>query len=254
MKESQVPLSYLQIGGLKIQLMSFRDSLDAVFQGIHARPARIFFVNAHCVTVAQRDPYYQMAVHQAEFVFNDGAGIELAGRLLGAPVKGNLNGTDWIPAFFDRLDASKDRHRVFFLGGTPELVQSRGGYLSEQWPNLLSVGSHHGYFEDDAAVLAAIEKARPEVLLVCMGVPKQELFLEQHWNALVNSGVKVAIAGGAVFDFLTGKVPRSPRWMRLARLEWLYRLWIEPRRLWRRYVMGAFPFAWLLIKEWFRKV
>ncbi len=251
----QIPLSHLCIGGLPIQLMTFKDSLDSVWFDISMRPVRVFFVNAHCVTIAQSHSEYQKAVQQAEFVFNDGAGIELAGRLLGTPVKENLNGTDWIPAFFDRLNADKHQpRRIFFLGGTPELVQARGGYLSERWPSIISVGSHHGYFQDDAPVLEAIQKAHPEVLLVCMGVPKQELFLERNWDILVNSGVRLAIAGGAIFDFLTGTVPRAPDWMRKARLEWLYRLWIEPRRLWRRYLVGLFPFAWVVTKEWVRKV
>jgi N-acetylglucosaminyldiphosphoundecaprenol N-acetyl-beta-D-mannosaminyltransferase len=240
-----------QLGGLKIQTMTREESLSEVAH--RNSPARVYFVNAHCVVVADENPQYADAVNRAEYVFNDGAGVEAACKILGIPLKDNLNGTDWIPALLDRLATDTRNYRIFFLGGRPELVAEKSDYFSKRWPNLETVGLHHGFYEEDVAVLDKIRKAKPDILLVGMGVPRQELFLDRHWATLIASGITLGIAGGAVFDFMSGTVPRAPHWMQKMRLEWMYRLWIEPRRLWRRYLVGVFPFSWIVMKEWFRK-
>ncbi|MDP1836636.1 MAG: WecB/TagA/CpsF family glycosyltransferase [Chlamydiales bacterium] len=239
-----------QLGGLKIQTMTREESLSAVAHQVS--PARVYFVNAHCVVVAGENPQYADAVNRAEYVFNDGAGVEAACKILGIPLKDNLNGTDWIPALLDRLAVDTRSYRIFFLGGRPELVAEKSDYF-KRWPNLETVGLHHGFYEEDVAVLDKIRKAKPDILLVGMGVPRQELFLDRHWTSLIASGVTLGIAGGAVFDFMSGTVPRAPQWMQKMRMEWMYRLWIEPKRLWRRYLVGVFPFSWIVMKEWFRK-
>ncbi len=248
---TSVPI--FEFGGLPIQMRGKAESLAAVANAMEERPVRLFFINAHCVAVASQDAGYREAVQRADFVFNDGAAIEFAAKLLKAPLGDNLNGTDWIPAFFDSLTATGATYRLFFLGSRPEVVEGYDHVFSQRWPGLELVGSHHGYFEDESTIVNTICQAQPDILLVGMGVPKQELFLDRHWPLFVQSGVRVGIAGGAIFDFITGQVPRAPSWMRRMRLEWLYRIWMEPKRLAQRYFYDIGPFTRLLLKQWFRK-
>jgi exopolysaccharide biosynthesis WecB/TagA/CpsF family protein len=242
-----------QLAGLSIQNMTREESLSAVTTYMKKHPARVYFINAHCVVVADKDPAYKAAVNRAEFVFNDGVGVEGACKILSVPLKDNLAGTDWIPLILDHLAAEQPGIRLFFLGGRPEWVEVKRDIFLQRWPNITTAGLHHGFYEDEEAVVDKIRLAKPDILLVGMGVPRQEIFLDKHWKTLAGSGVRLGIAGGAVFDFLTGRFSRAPLWMQKMRLEWVYRLWNEPRRLWRRYLGELFPFSWIIIKEWFRK-
>lgn len=225
--------------------MSRERAFALVEQSISTRPVRIFFVNAHCVVTAERDREYAQAVEEAEFVFSDGLGIEVACRLLHSEYT-NLNGTDWIPLFLGRIESP---YTIFFLGGTVEVAQKCREL--QRWPALTIVGACSGYYEREGAILDQIRKARPDILLVGMGVPRQELFLHRHWISLVSYGVKVAIAGGAILDFLTKTHPRAPKWIQKVRMEWCFRLWQEPKRLWRRYLLELLPYSLIVIKEWY---
>lgn len=242
----------LSIANVAIDTMPREESLDAVLLSMQYEAVRVFFVNAHCVNVANEDREYLAALDQAEFVFNDGAGIELASRLLGSPVADNLDGTDWIPALFDRLQITGNSTRLYLLGARPEVVVKAASIIKTRWSTIQVVGLHDGYFDDVHAILADIEKASPDILLVAMGVPKQELFITHYWEMLGKQNIHLAIAGGAILDFLAETFPRAPLWMRQMRLEWLYRLWSEPKRLWKRYLWGNLKFFCLVIKQWSR--
>ena len=119
----------------------------------------------------------------------------------------------------------------------------------QRWPFLHVVGTHHGYFHHTSEPLEAVWDAHPDLLIVGMGVPKQEIFIDEHWEALRDAGVKGAIAGGAIFKFLTEEVSRAPLWIRKWHLEWIWRMLLEPKRLWRRYLVGNFKFLKLVWKE-----
>lgn len=237
----------LKFAAVAIDRYAYQEALDAVVARSAREPVRVFFVYANCVNIAQTHREYRNALAAAEFVLNDGAGIELAGHVLGQPVVENLCGTDWIPDLLSRLDAT-GKHRLFLLGATPDVVEAAATWAAQRWPRLTLVGRHHGYFDDPAPVLAAIAATAPTVLVVAMGVPRQELFLHRHWPELTAAGVRIGIAGGAVLDFMTGNVPRAPSWLRRARLEWAYRLALEPARLWRRYLLGNLKFLALLLR------
>lgn len=236
----------MEIAGIHIEQLTRKQS---IVRALGDQAMRVYFVNAHCVNVAQRDSAYRQALSQAELVLNDGAGLELAGRWLGQPFPENLNGTDWIPALLDRLPPGSS---LYLLGAKPRVVVKAQEAAKARWPALSWVGARDGYGENEEVVLAEIEQLRPELLIVGMGVPKQELFIFRHWTRLQAAGVKRAIAGGAILDFLSGEVARAPLWMRCCRIEWLFRLLQEPERLWRRYLIGNGSFLVLLLKEWWR--
>jgi alpha-1,3-mannosyltransferase len=168
-------------------------------------------------------------------VLNDGIGVDIASRLLyGSAFPENLNGTDFGPSY---LRATRHRYRLFLLGAKPGTAERAARRLGEICPQHAIVGCHHGHFDHDqvAELIKRIRRSKADVLLVAMGNPKQELFIQKHLEA---TGCTLGIGVGALFDFLAGNVSRAKPWMQRWRLEWLYRLAQEPRRLAQRYLVG----------------
>lgn len=239
----------LVLAGVAIERLGWDESLDKAIKLSAEQPTRVAWIYANCVNLLRRDAGYKKALQQFELRLNDGAGVEIAGRLLDKPVRANLCGTDWIPAMLDRLNDSADKPRVFLLGATPKHSEQAAQAFQRRWPNLTLAGAHAGYFNDAAPVVQAIRAAQPSVLIVGLGVPRQEVFLADHWPQLTVAGVRLALAGGAIIDHFAGAVRRAPTWLRQLRLEWLFRLVTEPRRLWRRYLIGNWQFFWGLRQE-----
>jgi alpha-1,3-mannosyltransferase len=206
----------------------------------------VAFANANCLNFAQTDSQVRSALGEA-LVLNDGLGVDLASRLLfGAQFPDNLNGTDFTPYY---LQNTRHRFRLYLLGGRPGIAEKAAYCLAQACPRHLIVGCRDGYFgrTEDPLVAQAIRAARADVLLVAMGNPDQELWLR---NNLAASGCRLGFAIGALFDFMAGEAQRAPSWVRTARLEWAYRLGHEPRRLWRRYVLGNPLFLARVLGQW----
>ncbi|CDX14337.1 Glycosyl transferase, WecB/TagA/CpsF family [Mesorhizobium sp. ORS 3324] len=209
------------------------------------RFTKVSFLNAHNANLACTDPVFAGALDDF-LVLPDGVGVDIAATLLyGAPFPDNLNGTDFVPAF---LQASARPLTVALLGATRVNAEAASVKLSALAAQHKFVVVHDGYFSpaEEPAIIERIAKLRPDILLVAMGVPRQELWIARHIDA---RHCTLPIAVGALLDFLSGTVPRAPLWMRRLRLEWLFRLWIEPRRLWRRYVVGNPLFLWRVLKQ-----
>ncbi|WP_192247290.1 WecB/TagA/CpsF family glycosyltransferase [Mesorhizobium silamurunense] len=209
------------------------------------RFTKVSFLNAHNANLAHGDPVFAEALDDF-LVLPDGVGVDIAAKLLyGAPFPDNLNGTDFIPAF---LQASTRPLTVALLGATRVNAEAASVKLSALAVQHKFVVIHDGYFSpaDEPAIVERIARLRPDILLVAMGVPRQELWIARHIDA---RHCTLPIAVGALLDFLSGTVPRAPLWMRRLRLEWLFRLWIEPGRLWRRYVVGNPLFLWRVLKQ-----
>ncbi|GAC1536014.1 MAG: WecB/TagA/CpsF family glycosyltransferase [Ramlibacter sp.] len=189
------------------------------------------FVNAHAMnTVAESEPFYQ-ALMSADVVVRDGIGVSLLMQLCNQVPGQNLNGTDLIPKLIARADG-----QPIALFGTrdPWLGQASEVVLDELAPRSTCVVAD-GFLElGDYIRLAA--QARPRVIVLGMGMPKQEQVAVALRAALGFSCL--VVCGGAIIDFMGGKTPRAPQWMRSAGLEWAFRLGREPRRLWNRYVHG----------------
>lgn len=202
------------------------------------RRTEVAFLNAHASNLAAADDSFASALRRAT-VLNDGAGVDLASRHLhGAPFPENLNGTDFVPRLLGGLTQPR---RVFLLGAAPGVAEAAAEELARLCPQHRVVGVHHGFFADHeaSAVARRVAQAQAEVLLVAMGNPRQELFVAEHGAA---TGAILLVSVGALLDFLSGRVERAPRWVRRLRLEWVYRLAIEPRRMWRRYLVGNVRF------------
>jgi N-acetylglucosaminyldiphosphoundecaprenol N-acetyl-beta-D-mannosaminyltransferase len=207
----------------------------------------VLYVNVHVLNTAYRDPELRRILNQADLVYCDGAGVKLGARLLGYHLPERMTGADWIELL---CTACAERGTMlYFLGSQPGVAARAAELLQARYPRLRVAGTHHGYLADPAvssAAIAAVNGARPHILLVGMGTPTQERWISSHRRQLE---VPVVWAVGALFDFVASVQPRGPRWMLDHGLEWLCRLWADPPRLWKRYIVGNPLFIWRVLMQ-----
>lgn len=230
-----------------VRVLSFAEAVKLIDARYELRDdTAIAFANAHTLNVAAENPAFRSALQKA-IVFNDGLGVDIAGRILyGSSFPENLNGTDFVPNYLSR---TKHRYRIFLLGAERGVAERAAQRLSVMCPGHKVVGCRNGHFDADQAseIADLIRCSKADLLLVAMGNPKQEMFLHQH---LAATGCRLGIGVGALFDFFAGDVPRAPLWVRQSRLEWVYRLLQEPRRLARRYLAGNPLFLMRILSQW----
>lgn len=207
--------------------------------------AKVAFANAHFVNLAARDAEFRSAMNHF-VVLPDGVGVDMAARFLyGACFPANLNGTDFIPYFLRQHGGSL---RVALVGARPGVAEKAAATLATLAPQHRYLALADGFMtpEQEAQVLATLAENPVDVLLVAMGNPLQEKWIARHISA---RHARVAFGVGALFDFLAGEVVRAPKWVRQARLEWVWRLGQEPTRLWRRYLLGNPAFLLRVLRQ-----
>lgn len=209
------------------------------------RQININFLNAHCFNIAQDNEAYRKFLNQCHYLLNDGIGVDIGARLLGFKFKDNLNGTDLIPEILALCEAQGAS--VYLLGAKPQVINLAKESILAKYPRLRIAGFSDGYFQDNTALLKNIADSNADVIIVGMGVPMQELWVKQNYHNLPNT--KAFVCGGAIFDFLSGQVVRAPAWVRKLKMEWLFRLAQEPKRLFKRYVFGNFLFLYYVFKH-----
>ncbi|MDM8566197.1 WecB/TagA/CpsF family glycosyltransferase [Candidatus Halobeggiatoa sp. HSG11] len=215
------------------------DMMEAVqWIGQQARQPQnslVAYVNPDCLNIAYRDEDYQQILQQAERVFPDGIGIHIGCRMLGQSLRANVNCTDLFPLLCQYcVDANLT---LFLLGAQPGVAEATAQNMTKRYPGLRIAGHQHGFFAPQATelVIADINASRADILIVAFGAPQQEKWLAQHRNQLQP---KVLMGVGGLFDFYAERIPRAPRWMRDIGMEWIWRLMQEPKRMWRRYIIG----------------
>ncbi|WP_322417914.1 WecB/TagA/CpsF family glycosyltransferase [Mesorhizobium huakuii] len=232
--------------GISVLAIRWDDAIALLARLIAERRfTKVSFLNAHNANIAYSDPVFAEALDDF-LILPDGIGVDLAAQLLhGAPFPDNLNGTDFVPAF---LQASTRPLTVGLLGATRVNAEAAAVKLAALAVHHNFVVIHDGYFSaaQEPEIIGRIAALRPDMLLVAMGVPRQELWIARHID---ERHCTMPVAVGALLDFLSGSVPRAPLWMRRLRLEWLFRLAVEPGRLWRRYVVGNPVFLWRVVKQ-----
>jgi N-acetylglucosaminyldiphosphoundecaprenol N-acetyl-beta-D-mannosaminyltransferase len=200
-------------------------------------PRQVMYANAHVLNQSRHTPELRGALESADLVYCDGYGVRLAAKALDAPIPHRMTGADWIWGLAAMAELAGEP--VYLLGSEPGVAQLAADNLGRSYPRLDIVGHHHGYFEagspHDDRVVEDINARRPSILLVGMGTPKQELWVQANAHRL---DVDVLWTVGALFDVVSGKVPRAPGWLADNGLEWIFRLAIEPGRMWRRYLLG----------------
>jgi N-acetylglucosaminyldiphosphoundecaprenol N-acetyl-beta-D-mannosaminyltransferase len=251
----------IRLFGMDVDALTMRETIGALLTWARAPrgPACRFVVtpNVDHAVIFQTNETLRAAYAAASLVLADGAPVVAASRLLRRALPERVPGSDLAPALFQRVaeDASLGGQplRVFLLGAGPGVAERAAGNIAERWPGVDVVGtlSPPLGFERDAAenerILAAVATARPDMLLVGLGAPKQELWVHAHADCI---DAKVALCIGATIDFLAGEKRRAPRWMRRLGLEWLHRLSTEPRRLGKRYLRDAWIFPQLVWRDW----
>lgn len=233
---------------LGVNIASFRraDAVSAIDDAIGRRTCQpVAFANANLLHQASETPALRTAL-QEFLILNDGVGADIASRILfGRRFADNLNGTDFIPHY---LGKARRPLRIFLLGARPDVAARAARSVQEAFPRHTIAGVAHGYFRDSEQddLIATIRAARADLLLVAMGNPRQELWLARHLPA---TGCAVGVGVGALFDFLAGEVVRAPLALRRLRLEWLWRLAQEPRRLFRRYCVETPSFLGRVMQQ-----
>jgi N-acetylglucosaminyldiphosphoundecaprenol N-acetyl-beta-D-mannosaminyltransferase len=223
---------------IPIDLAEPADLLATISQwASERRTRRVMYVNAHVVNQSRMTPGLGEALRRADLVYCDGYGVRLAARVLGRPIPHRMTGADWIWGLAGLCQASG--HPLYLLGSEPPLAREAAARLRHVYPDLDVVGAHHGFFELGSAhnerVIEDINAHRPRIVLVGMGTPKQELWVDRYADRLDGAVVWTV---GALFDYVSGRTPRAPRWLADNGLEWIFRLAIEPQRMWRRYLLG----------------
>jgi N-acetylglucosaminyldiphosphoundecaprenol N-acetyl-beta-D-mannosaminyltransferase len=195
------------------------------------------YVNAHVLNQSREIPALRGALESADLVYCDGYGVRLAAKALEVPIPHRMTGADWIWGLAALCES--EGKSIYLLGSEPGIAAQAGQRLSRWYPRLRVAGTHHGYYElgsaHDDRVVEDINARRPDIVLVGMGSPKQELWVERNAHR-VDSDVLWTV--GALFDYVSGRVPRAPAWLADNGLEWIFRLAIEPQRMWRRYLLG----------------
>jgi N-acetylglucosaminyldiphosphoundecaprenol N-acetyl-beta-D-mannosaminyltransferase len=198
---------------------------------------RVMYVNAHVVNQSRVTPGLSEALRRADLVYCDGYGVRLAARVLKRPVPHRMTGADWIWGL-SRL-CQLESLPLYLLGSEPPLARHAALRLRREYPGLEVVGAHHGFFDLDSPhnerVIEHIRAHAPRIVLVGMGTPKQELWVDRYARRLDGAVVWTV---GALFDYVSGRLPRAPHWLADNGLEWIFRLAIEPQRMWRRYLLG----------------
>ncbi len=214
--------------------------------------ALVIYVNAHTLELTTRDPAYRQIVQEAAIVMNDGIGVSMAAKIVGKEsFPANLNGTDLTPLILQM--AAEQGWRVFLLGSKPGVAEKAAVKFVTQNPALVISGTNSGYFkaEELEGVIQKIREVRTDVLIVGMGNPVQEQWLARHQ---AQTGAKLGVGVGAFLDFSAGVFPRAPLWMQKMKIEWLYRMTREPKRLWKRYLIEAPVFlAHVALDVWKKK-
>ena len=233
--QGQPDIATRDIGGVAVAVLDRDQALTSMADAIaRRRHIKLAFCNANLVNLAANDAPLRRDLAQF-LILADGIGVDIASRLLhGAAFPANLNGTDFTPAL---LAASGRPLRVSLLGGRPGVAGRAAARLAQDFPLHRFQVLGHGFFspEDEAGLLARLAADAPDLLLVALGNPLQERWIA---GKLGPQHCTVAAGVGALLDFLAGEVARAPEPVRRLRVEWLYRLWLEPNRLWRRYVLG----------------
>jgi len=241
------PFDAVTILGVRVDCVSPGETLAEIDRFVAARtPHHIVTADASMVVTARHDPALRAIIEGADLVTPDGFGILWASRQMRTPVPYKVSGVDLVGELC-RLSPTKG-YRIFFFGAGPGVAEEAAAKMRALYPGTQIVGTRDGFFTpaQEPEVVAQIQAARPDIVLVALGIPKQEKWIARHKNAL---GAAVLVGVGGSFDVFSGRVRRAPPFMQQHGFEWLYRLYKNPRKFAK--VMTLPEFAWLTLRQRF---
>lgn len=253
---THLPPRRMPVLGSFISTLSYRDFVDRIFSLVATKTSSyVCFANVHMVVEAHRDPAFRKVVNDADLTAPDGKPLSLYLRLAKGWRQDRICGMDIFPDILAR--AAAEGRSVYFYGTTPELLKTIEEKAHREFPALRIAGAYSPPFRaltdaEKAGIVSMINRAKPDLLFVSLGCPKQE-----KWMAENKDKINACFLGlGQAFKVYAGQEKRLPEWMRDLSLEWAYRLYLEPGRLWKRYLLTNSLFIWLgmrdLIAGWLR--
>lgn len=240
----------INILGVNIDAINLTLACDKIEDWIQTdQKTYICVVPVSTLVQSRENEFYRSVINHAGMATPDGMPLVWLGKKRGFREIERTYGPDLMLAVCERSKESQYKH--FFYGGAPQVIEALEFKLKEKFPSLHVVGRYSPPFseecqEEKEEVLNEINRASPDILWVGLGSPKQDIWMHMHRPKL---RVPVMMGVGAAFDFLSGVKRQAPRWMQKAGLEWLFRLACEPKRLWKRYMIGNAKFIWYLTKD-----
>ncbi len=241
--------------GAEIDVLDMRQAVSRVVDWVDEERECQFVVtpNVDHAVLLQTNDKLVAAYRDADMVLADGWPVVAAARLLGKPLPERVAGSDLVPELFNTTRGGGRPLRVFLLGAAEGVADRAALKIKDRWPGVHIVGTYSppiGFEKSDqenARILEKIAFADPEILVVGLGAPKQELWVHKHRHAIQ---AKAALCVGATIDFLAGEKKRAPKWVQSIHCEWLYRMISDPKRLVKRYANDAFVFPQIFAREW----
>lgn len=244
------------ISTIKIDNLTFGEAISSIQELIKNKiPSYVVTPNIDHIMITLRDKEFKKIYESASLSLADGMPILWAAKFLKTPLKEKISGSD----LFVKLCkiAAEKEYRLFFLGGKPGSASKAAELLGGRYPKIQIVGIYSpqfGFEQNEAEnkkIVKMIKDSKPDILFVALGAPKQEKWIYKYkdeYNAPLSIGI------GAAFEFFAGVVKRAPKWMQNAGLEWFWRLMMEPKRLWKRYLVDDMKFFWLIFKQKLRQI
>ena len=220
-----------QVMTIAFDNITMEEAVGTAMGHIAARSrCRVVTPNAEFALEAKKNPRFLNILNTSQLVLADGISVVLASKIIGDPMQGRVTGVGVAQALAAAM--AKEGKSLYLLGAKPGVAEQAAEKLVQTYPGLKIAGTHDGYFKEEGPVVEAINGAKPDALLVCLGAPKQEYFMENHDAELE---VPVMAGLGGSMDVLAGNVQRAPEFFQKYGLEWLYRLYKEPQR-WKRMI------------------
>ncbi|MFC1808779.1 WecB/TagA/CpsF family glycosyltransferase [Candidatus Omnitrophota bacterium] len=235
--------------GIKVASVTKREMVENILEyALVGRRKMITYLNAHCVNLSFSDPEYRAILKAADLVYAGGKGVSWTSKLFSESLPERVNILDFLDMLIRQL--VDKQVTVYLLGSRQEIAEDAARVLQKK--GIKVVGKRNGFFDkkEECTVVKEINTLRPDILMVGMGVPQQEKWIFSHLEKL---DVKLCWGVGAAFEWISGHRKRAPKWMIRCGLEWVHRLYQEPRRLWKRYLLGNPIFLYRVLKEKFRK-
>ena len=246
----------VELFGVQIDAVTMLQAVEVICEWLRsaARESRyVVTPNVDHTVLLQESAELREVYKGAALTLADGWPVVAASRLVGRPLPERVAGSDLVPTLFDSASASDCPVSVYLLGAMPGVADTAASNIRDKWRNVDVVGTYsppYGFEKDDEEceqILQRISQAKPDILVVGLGAPKQELWVHKH-HARIDA--KVTLCVGATIDFLAGKKMRAPRWIQKIGMEWCHRMFTEPRRLVKRYARDAWIFPRLVFREW----
>lgn len=199
------------------------------------QPFSVMYANVHSYMTAKDNRFFLDTLRASDIVYPDGWGIVLASQWAGLLIQRRMTAYDFFPQFLE--EAERQHVSLYLLGSTNERMKKTMETLKHGYPNLQIQGYHHGYAKtkkEERDIIQDINRKKPDILLIGMGTPKQELWTHEHKHQL---DVRIIWCVGGLFDYLSGDVKHCPQWIGDKGFQWLWRLTHEPKRLWKRYLL-----------------